>query len=258
MGRGNLGDIHRTDGRSQSDTDSAQHTIEVEGNQQVPVGLSVFEEKKLRIVGTQCGEEKHDGSQTEGIAPPQTGGQITGYGAADDATYQCTGRGDAVHHLVILKIRRGEEKGFKAFLGTGNHCRVVAEQQSAQDGYGGNGVQVQSVSFLCQIHDDSFDVKLINFIMFVRTERLAHAVQFVVQLTVEFVVPRGPVGYAGLEFFQRKHIFHLGNPFVEIANVEFPVIYRFVKCAEFGCGESLGEKVEQGSGLRLHVLPHEP
>ena len=39
----------------------------------------------------------------------------------------------------------------------------------------------------------SFDVKLINFIMFVRTERLAHAVQFVVQLTVEFVVPRGPV-----------------------------------------------------------------
>ena len=81
--------------------------------------------------------------------------------------------------------------------------------------------------------------------MFVRTERLAHTVQFVVQLTVEFVVPRGPVGYAGLEFFQRKHIFHLGNPFVEIANVEFPVIYRFVKCAEFGCGESLGEKVEQ-------------
>ena len=94
--------------------------------------------------------------------------------------------------------------------------------------------------------------------MLVRVERLAHAVQLVVQLTVEFVVPRGPVGYAGLEFLQRKHIFHLGNPFVEIANVEFPVIYRLIKSAELGCCESFREKVEQGCGLRRHVLPHEP
>ena len=115
-------------------------------------------------------------------------------------------------HLVITgNPVAGEEKGFKPLFGTGNHCRVVAEQQSTQDGYGGNGVQIQSVSFLCQVHDDSFDVKLINFIMLVRVERLAHAVQLVVQLTVEFVVPRGPVGYAGLEFLQRKHIFHFGQ-----------------------------------------------
>ena len=50
--RSNFSNIHRTDCRSQSNTDTAQNTIQIKSNQQIHVRLSIFEKQDFRIIGT--------------------------------------------------------------------------------------------------------------------------------------------------------------------------------------------------------------
>ena len=61
-----------------------------------------------------------------------------------------------MHHFVVLKICGCEEEGFEPFLSSRNHSGVIAEQQSAQDGYRCDGIQVELATFVGMIHGISF------------------------------------------------------------------------------------------------------
>ncbi len=50
VARRHLGDIHRTDGRSQTYAYATKHTVGVESPQQRNAGLAVFKEQELGIV----------------------------------------------------------------------------------------------------------------------------------------------------------------------------------------------------------------
>ena len=52
IARSDFADIHRTDGRSHTNTDTTQHTIEVEYHQQRPVGMSLRQEIRFRFHGS--------------------------------------------------------------------------------------------------------------------------------------------------------------------------------------------------------------
>ena len=61
-----------------------------------------------------------------------------------------------MHHFVVLKICGCEEEGFEPFLSSSNYSGIIAEQQSAQDGYRCNGIQVELATLVGMIHGISF------------------------------------------------------------------------------------------------------
>ena len=58
VSRCHFADIHRANSRSKSYAYAAQYSICVEGSEQWSRGVSLFEEKKLGVERTQCGQEK--------------------------------------------------------------------------------------------------------------------------------------------------------------------------------------------------------
>ncbi len=130
--RGHLGDIHGADSRCQANSHATYYTVDVEGHQKAERGLAVVKEEEFRIVAAESRHEEEYARNNERGAASEVPGKVAGNGAADDAAYEGARRGEAMDHVGVHEILRTEEEGLEAFLGTGNHGSVVAEQESAQ------------------------------------------------------------------------------------------------------------------------------
>ena len=76
--RCHLADIHRTDGRSQSYTNTADDTVEVEHDEQRVRRTAVVEEQELRVHGAQGRDEEQQTSNDQRLLTSQTRGQKSG------------------------------------------------------------------------------------------------------------------------------------------------------------------------------------
>ena len=130
-----LADVHRTDGRGQSDADAANDAIDVEHDEQRIRGHAMLEEQELRLHRAQGGDEEQHTGNDEGALAAQPGGQQSAQRRADDASNEGRGGGEAVHVVSVLEVLCSHEEGLQAFLGARDDGRVVAEEQSAQHGH---------------------------------------------------------------------------------------------------------------------------
>lgn len=147
-----LTDIHRADGRGQTHTDTADDAVDVEHYEQRQGRLALRQHHRLGIHRTpRRHEEHHTGEYQRALATP-TRGQHTGDGRADDAADERTRTREAVPKVGVRKVFGSHEEGLQTLLRTGNHCRVVTEQQAAQYGHHHNRNQIGHAARLLSFH----------------------------------------------------------------------------------------------------------
>ena len=77
VARSHLADIHRTDGRSHTHTDTAEHAIEVEHHQERPVRLSLRQDVRFRFHRSPRREEEADTRKDERSLSTKPAGEET-------------------------------------------------------------------------------------------------------------------------------------------------------------------------------------
>ena len=148
VGRRYLGDIHRAEGRCHTHADTAQHTVEVECDQQALRGDTLGEEQELRVVGTQRAEEEEDTCNEQGFLAAQPGRCKTGEERADDTADQGAGSGESVEGVGVCEISSALEKGLEALFRAGDYSCVIPEQKAADYRNQDNPEQVRGAAVL--------------------------------------------------------------------------------------------------------------
>ena len=113
-----LTDIHGADGRCQTDTDTADNTIDVEHDEQRKCGSSVLKEQKFWIHATKSRDEEEDTSYDERTLTAEACSQQARESRTDDAADQSACRREAVPSVGVTKIFCLHEESLQALLGT--------------------------------------------------------------------------------------------------------------------------------------------
>ena len=146
--RGDLGDVHRADGRGQSDADSADDAVDVERHQQRKRSLAVGEDAALGPPRTDGRDEEEHRRHDERTFAPEARGQQPRDRTADDAADQRARSGEAVHPRRVGEVRGAPEELVEGLFGARHDGRVVTEEQSADDRHQNDGEEVGAAAGL--------------------------------------------------------------------------------------------------------------
>ena len=86
---GNLADIHRTDGRCHTHSDTSENAVEVEYDKKRPGGLALSHDVGLWFHRTPCGEEEAYSREYQGTLATEFAGEQTGEGRTYDTSDKC-------------------------------------------------------------------------------------------------------------------------------------------------------------------------
>ncbi len=131
---GNLTDIHRTDSRSHTHTDTTEHTVEIEDNEQGPVGLSLWKNVSLWFHGAPCREEEADTCEDKRTLTTKLAGKQSRERTTDNTANQCTGRSESMHKVSVFEITCTLEECLQTLFGTTDHGGIITEKQATEDG----------------------------------------------------------------------------------------------------------------------------
>ena len=137
-----LGDVHRAQGRCEAHAHAAEHAVQVEGHEEALRRDALLKEEELRAVGAQGAQEEHDTGAEQGLLAAQAGRHEAREECADDAADEGARGRESVPAVGVGEVAGALEERLQALLRTGNHRRIVPEQQAADDGDEDNRKQV--------------------------------------------------------------------------------------------------------------------
>ena len=147
-GRGDFGDVHGTDGRSQAYAHAAQDAVAVKRYQQALAGNALLEEEEFRIVGAQGAQQEQYTCYKQRFLTAEAMGQPAGNQGADYTADKRAGSGKSMPAIRIDKVPGTLEEVLQTFFGPGNNRRVISEQQPADNGHQHDADQVQRAACL--------------------------------------------------------------------------------------------------------------
>lgn len=140
--RRDFGDVHRAQGRGQADAHAADDAVEVERDEQCAGGFAVGQDAAFGPPRPDGRDEEEHGGQDERALAPQARGAEARDGAAEDAAQQGARGGEAVEPGRVGEVPGRAEELVEGLFGARDDGRVVAEEQTADDGDQHDGEQV--------------------------------------------------------------------------------------------------------------------
>ena len=128
VARGHLTDVHGADGGGHAHAYAAQHTIEIEHDEQIPRGTAGRQQPTLGKHRAPSRNEKAHAGENQRAFAAQPTGKNSGERTANDTADEGTGGGETVDKIGVLEVGSTLEKGLQTFFGTRDDGCVVTEQ----------------------------------------------------------------------------------------------------------------------------------